>query len=65
MRYSTDLTDKQWAVVCELLKKENRGKHLKKHTKREFINAVLYIRERRKYVNGQIFELIISQSRRI
>jgi transposase len=43
MRYSTDITDKQWAVVRELFRKENRGKHLKKHTKRELINAVLYL----------------------
>ena len=43
MRYSTDLTDKRWAIVRKLLKKENRGKHLKKHTKRELISAVLYL----------------------
>ena len=43
MRYSTDLTDKQWAIVREILRKENRGKHFVKHSKRELINAVLYL----------------------
>ena len=43
IRYSTDLTEKQWAVVRPLLKNENRGKHLQKHSKRELINAVQYL----------------------
>ena len=43
MRYSTDLTDKQWSIIRDSLRKENRGKHLKKHSKRELINAVLYL----------------------
>lgn len=43
MRYSTDLTDKQWSVVSEILRPENRGKHFAKHSKRELINAVLYL----------------------
>ena len=42
-KYSTDMTDKQWAKVQPLLKKENRGKHFNKHSKRELINAVLYL----------------------
>ena len=41
MRYSTDLTDKRWAIIRDLFKKENWGKHLIKHTKRELVNAVL------------------------
>ena len=43
MRYDTDLIDKQWLIIQPLLKKENRGKHLRKHSKRELINAVLYL----------------------
>jgi putative transposase len=43
MRYSTDLTDKQWPIIRDILVKENRGKHLRKHSKRELINAVLYL----------------------
>jgi transposase len=43
MRYTTDLTDKQWAVIRDLFKKDGRGKHLKKHSKRELINGVLYL----------------------
>jgi len=42
-KYSTDMTDKQWTKVQSLLKKENRGKHFSKHSKRELINAVLYL----------------------
>ena len=43
MRYSTDLTDKQWAIVRDILRKEKRGKHFVKHSKRELVNAVLYL----------------------
>jgi putative transposase len=43
MRYSTDLTDKQWGAIRDLFRKENRGRHLKKHSKRELVNAVLYL----------------------
>ena len=43
MKYNTDLTDKQWAIVREMLGKEKRGKHFVKHNKRELINAVLYL----------------------
>ena len=43
MRYSTDLTDKQWALIRDILPKEKHGKHFKKHSKRELINAVLYL----------------------
>ena len=43
MKYSTDLTDKQWAIVRDTLRKEKRGKHFVKHGKRELINAVLYL----------------------
>jgi putative transposase len=41
--YNTDLTDKQWVIIRDMLRKENRGKHLRKHHKRELINAVLYL----------------------
>ena len=43
MRYSTDLTDKQWSIIRALFRREKRKKHLKKHTKRELVNAVLYL----------------------
>jgi transposase len=43
MKYSTDLTNKQWSIVRDLLRKEKRGKHFVKHSKRELINAVLHL----------------------
>ena len=43
MSYSTDLTDRQWQQICHLLEGENRGKHFREHTKRELLNAVLYL----------------------
>ena len=43
MRYSTDLTDKQWTLVRDIIPKEKRGKHFVRHSKRELINAVLYL----------------------
>jgi len=42
-KYSTDMTDKQWNKIQPLIKKDNRGKHLVKHSKRELINAILYL----------------------
>ena len=41
MRYSTDLTDKQWELIEEFFE-INKGKNLQKHSKRELVNAVLY-----------------------
>lgn len=42
MRYSTDLTDKQWELIaCVFVR--NRGRNLVKHSKRELVNAVLYL----------------------
>jgi putative transposase len=43
MRYSTDLTDKQWNIIKQFFTKENRGKHLQKQSRRELVNAVLYL----------------------
>ena len=43
MGYTTDLTDKQWILIEPFLSGENRGKHLQKHSKRELVNAVLYL----------------------
>jgi transposase len=42
MRYSTDLTDKQWSIL-EPVFKSNKGSNFVKHSKRELINAVLYL----------------------
>ncbi len=42
MGYSTDLTDKQWTII-EPVFKSNKGQHLSKYSKRELINAVLYL----------------------
>jgi len=42
MGYSTDLTDKQWSLV-EPIFKSNKGQHLAEHSKRELVNAVLYL----------------------
>jgi putative transposase len=42
MGYSTDLTDKQWELL-EPIFKTNKGANLVKHSKRDLINAVLYL----------------------
>ena len=42
MKYSTDLTDKQWTVI-EHIFKSNKGQHFAEHPKREMVNAVLYL----------------------
>jgi transposase len=42
MRYSTDLTNKQWKII-EPIFKSNKGQHLCTHSKRELVNAVLYL----------------------
>jgi putative transposase len=43
MVYSTELTDKQWSIIERFFINENRGKHFQKHSKRELLNAVLYL----------------------
>jgi len=43
MRYESDLTTKQWNMIKPLFEAENRGKHLRVHSKRKLVNAVLYI----------------------
>ena len=42
MRYSTDLTNRQWKII-EPIFKSNKGQHLCTHSKRELVNAVLYL----------------------
>jgi len=42
MKYSTDLTDKQWSLI-ESIFASNKGQHFVEHTKRELVNAVLYL----------------------
>ena len=42
MGYSTDLTDKQWDII-EPIFKSNKGQHFVEHSKRDLINAVLYL----------------------
>lgn len=42
MGYPTDLTDKQWEEIKEIFKSQ-KGQHLVKHSKRQLINAVLYL----------------------
>ena len=43
-KYNANMTDKQWAKVQTLLKKEKRGKLLANMaSERELINAVLYL----------------------
>ena len=42
MGYSTDLTDKQWSMI-EAIFKSNKGQHLVEHSKRDLVNAVLYL----------------------
>jgi putative transposase len=43
MGYATDLTDRQWLIIEPFFVGENRGKHLQKRSKRELVNAVLYL----------------------
>ena len=40
--YKTDLTDKQWDMT-EPIFRSNKGHHLSEHSKRDLINAVLYL----------------------
>jgi len=42
MGYTTDLTDKQWNLI-EAIFKSKKGQHLVQHSKRDLINAVLYL----------------------
>jgi hypothetical protein len=35
MRYDNDLTTKQWNMIKHLFGKENRGRHLRVHSKRK------------------------------
>ena len=42
MGYITNLTDKQWSMI-EPIFTSNKGKHLVKHSKRDLVNAVLYL----------------------
>jgi transposase len=44
-RYSTDLTDEQWAILEELLPHPDRAKggRPRKHSLREIVNALFYI----------------------
>jgi transposase len=44
MGHPSDLTDSQWGLIKPLFdKKGDRGKHLERHSKRDMVNAVLYI----------------------
>jgi len=43
MGYPSDLTRKQWNKIKHVFENENRGKHLRTHTKRKLLNAVLYL----------------------
>jgi len=42
MGYRTDLTDNQWSII-ELIFSSNKGQHLAEHSKRDMVNAVLYL----------------------
>ena len=42
MKYNTDLTDQQWELI-EPIFRTNYGKNFVKHSKRELVNAVLYL----------------------
>ena len=42
MSYSTDLTDSQWQLI-EPVFQTKRGKNFVKHSKRDLVNAVLYL----------------------
>jgi len=42
MGYPTDLTDAQWDLI-EHIFKANKGQHFVEHSKRDMVNAVLYL----------------------
>ena len=42
MGYSTDLTNSQWELIKDIFK-SNKGANFVKHSKRELVNAVLYL----------------------
>jgi len=42
MGYPTDLTDKQWELI-EHIFRTHKGQHFVEHSKRDLINAVLYL----------------------
>jgi len=42
MGYKTDLTDKQWDIIAPIFV-SSKGQHLAEHTKRDMVNAVLYL----------------------
>ena len=42
MGYKTDLTDKQWSIIGPIFS-SNKGRHLVEHSKRDMVNAVLYL----------------------
>ena len=42
MGYLTNLTDEQWKMI-EPIFKSNKGQHFVEHSKRDLINAVLYL----------------------
>jgi transposase len=42
MGYRTNLTDKQWSII-EPIFRSNKGRHLAEHSKRDMVNAVLYL----------------------
>ena len=42
MGYATDLTDNQWDMI-EAIFRSNKGQHFVEHSKRDLINAVLYL----------------------
>jgi len=43
LRYSSDLTDKEWRIIEPFFTRAKKGKHLQKHSKRKLVNAVRYI----------------------
>ncbi len=42
-RYPSDLTDAQWELIEPLLPEPNTGGRPEKHSRREIVNAILYV----------------------
>ena len=42
MGYKTDVTDTQWSII-EAIFRSNKGQHFAEHSKRDMVNAVLYL----------------------
>lgn len=43
LRYPSDLSDKEWALIADLMKPDPSGGRPPKHPRREILNAIFYV----------------------